>query len=252
LWAWGANSSSADTSPVGLTDDAGDVALSPGFLWANAATCTDPLTGTAVLIESQSLDTGGRYALVVSSQVEGVVDRLQIGGEQSVATALPTPVVDGFATGSDDFGPYTDFQFTWPTPTGTAWAVSDVPTVLAGFRLWFTAGASVLTGDQTQFAPLGTTPGTAPFVIDDPDADDGLLPATANATTVRVRPGTATFIALSLLVDGTGATSGDPQADASAVETSVVSAPTEATADGSFLFADGFESGNTTVWSGSS
>ena len=131
--------------------------------------------------------------------------------------------------------------------------VSDVPGVLAGFAIWFvteSAGGPVNTGDKSLLTRAeATANGSTPYIIDDPDTSDGLLPASQESCTIRIRSGEVYFFSLSLIFDGSGASGTDPQADASAVETTYVGASSAAANEVTTIFIDGFETGDTSMWS---
>jgi hypothetical protein len=159
------------------------------------------------------------------------------------------PSVTSFVTGSDGDGAYADVVLAWSAPAASAWAVSDVGTVLVGYALFAitaSAGGPVDTGDRSLFTRVGGTPtAPAPYITDDAD---GLLPAIQTSCVVRVREGALYYFALSVIVDGSGAAS-EPQADASAVETANVGACSAAVNADVTIFADGFEGGSTSAWS---
>jgi len=255
-WAWGDNPSDQGTESVGLVDDGTGIAISPGLLWANSDSCSGIIGGTALLVETQTADQGGKLAVVVISGAEAQVDQLQTSDERSVAQPLPVPVVDGFSTGSDGLGAYTDVVLSWSAPSSTAWQVSDTAPIVAGFALYFITAANggpVNTGDRSQLTRLGTGAGTAPYIVDDQDSQDGLLSASQESCTARIRPdGDTYYFAVSLILDGTGAVAGDPQADPSAVETTYVGASSVGINASDLIFGDGFESSDMSMWSGTS
>jgi hypothetical protein len=190
---------------------------------------------------------------VVVSGVEAQVDQLQTSGERSVAQLFPAPVVDGFSSGADGLGAYTDVVLSWSAPSSVAWQVSDTAPVVAGYALYHGTAASggpVTNGDRDQLTRLGAVAGSTPYIVDDADTQDGLLNAAQDSCTVRVRPdGNTYFFAVSLILDGTGAVAGDPQADPSAVETRYVGASSLGVNAFDLVFGDGFESGDTSAWS---
>ncbi|MCD4748905.1 MAG: hypothetical protein K8R59_05970 [Thermoanaerobaculales bacterium] len=252
FWAWGANVSDQGSGSSGVVDDGGGIAVNPGFLWANVGDCSGEIDGAALLVEAQTTDEGGRFALVASSSAEADIDALQGVGLQSVAEPVPAPVITSMTTGSDAFGNYADVTPSWSTPT-TAWAVSDVADVLAGFAAWFvtaSAGGPINTGDRSQLTRVeAAAGGSTPYITNDPDTPDGLLPASQESCTIRIRPGEVYFFSLSLIFDGSGASGTDPQADASAVETTYVGASSPGADGASAIFVDGFETGDTSMWS---
>jgi hypothetical protein len=250
FWAWGANPSDQSTEVAGLVDDGSGIAVNPGILWANVDTCSGLIEGTALLAETQSAESGGLYALVALTGADAQVDALQGFTGQSIAEIIPTPASAFAGSGSDAYGAYADFTLSWAASSGNAWSLSDPAKVHVGFALYFRTGAPVTSGDKTAFTQVGVTPtGIDPYLMDDADTPDGLLPDTQHSCLVRVRPGANHFFALSLIFDGAGASSGDPQADPSAVETTHVSDSSHAVTTDIDIFADGFESGDTTAWS---
>jgi hypothetical protein len=248
FWAWGGNPSDQGTENAGLVDDAGGIAVNPGILWANVDSCSGLIDGTALLVESQSTENGGIYALAMLAGADAQIDALQGSTGQSIAEAIPTPSSSFAGSGSDAFGLYADFSLSWNAPSGNAWALSDPVAVHAGFALYFRTGSPVSNGDKAAFSLVGITPGSAPYILDDSDAPDGLLPDSQLSCLVRVRPAANHYFALSLIFDGSGATTGDPQADPSAVETTYVSDCSHAVTSDIDIFADGFESGDTSAW----
>lgn len=251
VWAWGANTSDQGSLAAGLVDDGTGIAVNPGFLWANSDNCAGEITGIGLLVEAQTAAEGGKVALVAAEGSEVHLDALQAGVTQSVAATIPVPQAVYAGSGTDGFGEYFDYTLAWTPPT-TAWALSDIPDVLAGYAVYVisaSGGGPVNTGHKGGFARVEATPtGSAPYITDDTDTD-GLLPASQTSCTVRLRPGETFFFALALIFDGS-ASSTDPQANPSAVETTVVSACTIPLREDGSLFADGFESGDTSAWSG--
>jgi hypothetical protein len=247
-WAWGANPSDQGGESAEVVDDGAGLALNGGILWANNAACSGAITATGVLVEAQTASEGGRYAVLVV-EAEGNVDAIQPAGEQSIAESLPVPAITGVTTGADAYGSYVDFAIAWASPSGAAWALATVTPVLAGYAVYYRMETPVNSGDKSQFARIDSTPGATPYITDDPDTADGLLPATHNHCTVRLRAGEDYFLATALILDGSGAMGTDPQADASAVHTTYVSACSPAASVADVLFADGFETSDTSAWS---
>lgn len=252
-WAWGANPSDQGTAPALLVDDATGIAVNPGILWANSDSCSGVIEGTGLLVEAQTISDGGKFAIVALQGAEVQIDYLQ-AGTQSSAQAVPTPTITGYSTGTDVFGNYVDVALSWSSPSPSAWALSDVTTVHVGYAVYSitaSGGGPVNNGDKTQFTRVEATPGTAPFITDDSDTTDGLLPASQSSCLVRIRQGEVYYFALSIIFDGSGAVVGNPQSDASAVETVYLSACSEAASADSVIFTDGFESGDVSRWSAS-
>ncbi len=252
FWAWGAEAWDQGSWTAPLVTDGSGVAVNPGILWANSDACDGTVAGTGLLVEARTTASGGLFAVVAALGAEVDLDALQGGGAQSVAQPLPVPSVTSFVTGSDGDGAYADVGLAWSAPAASAWAVSDVGTVLVGYAVYAvtaSGGGPVNTGDRSLFTRVGGTPtAPAPYITDDPDAD-GLLPATQTSCVVRVREGELYYFALSVILDGSGAPGGDPQADASAVETANVGACSAAVNADVTIFADGFEGGSTSAWS---
>ena len=247
LWGWGAYPTQHGSAGAVLLDAAGGVAVA-GLLWANAGTCTGQVTGTAVMVEATTEASGGKVAVIALDGAEVQLDEVQtaLGGAQSLAGTIPPPTVLGLVSGSDEYGAFVDASLAWLAPPATTWALSNLPNVHVGYGVWATTGAPVDTGERTAFTRVGGTPGLAPYVIGDAD---GLLPATAAGCTVRVRPSEVSYLALSLIFDGSAVVGGDP-ADPSAVETHMVSACSQAVdTTAGIIFADGFESGASSAWS---
>lgn len=252
FWVWGSSPSLFGSDPVGLTDDGTGVAVNPGVLWANSSNCTGSVGGTGLLLEAKSTSSGGLFALVAVAEAESDLDALQGGSLQSVAQSLPTLTVTSAGTGTDEYGPYSDYLVEWTAPT-TALALSDVTAPLAGYSLWMitlAGGGPVNTGDKTGFLRLGAdVSASSPYVTDDPDSQDGLLPASQSSCHVRIRPNGTYYLALSVFLDGSAAT-GDPEADPSAVETTYIGACSAAiTPVDPLIFSDGFEDSTTNAWS---
>jgi len=253
LWAWGTNPSSSGTAPIGLVDTATGVAISPGFLWASSDACSGELDGVGVLVEAMSADDGGHFALVAVAEAEAQVDRIQETTGSSVATPIPRPRADWLASGTDGYGDYADVLLFWAAPESDAWSLSTAPSVLAGYAVYFntaSTGGPVQTGDTTSFTRVtAAATSSAPHVVDDPDTQDGLLPASAASCVVRIRPSEVYYFALALIFDGSGAAGGDPQVDASAIQSLYVSASSNPISTEMGIFSDGFESGSTSAWS---
>jgi hypothetical protein len=121
--------------------------------------------------------------------------------------------------------------------------------VHVGYAVYFVTGSPVNTGVKTSFTRLQASAGSAPYITNDSNADNGYLPASQQSCTVRIRSGQVYFFAIALRLDGSGATGGDPDADASAVETTYVSACSASASATGVIFADGFETANTSRWS---
>lgn len=251
-WGWGAGPTQNGSAGLVLVDSGSGVALS-NLLWSNAAACTGDVTGTAVLLEAQTAGSGGKLAVVAQLGAEVQLDVAQGGALQSVAHTIPAPAVSGLATGSDAFGPFLDVTLAWASPSPETWALSNVPTVHVGYAVYVVTaagGGPVSTGDRSLFTRVEATAGSQPYVTDDADTDDGLLPASQTSCHVRIRAGEVYYLALSLILDGSAATTGDPQTDPSAVETAYVGACSAGASATGVLFADGFETGTTGAWSG--
>jgi len=254
-WAWGVNPSDQGTAPAFLVDDATGIAVNPGVLWANSDSCSGAIEGTALLVEAQTIANGGKFAIVAVQGAEIQIDYLQ-AGTQSSAQTIPLPAVTGFNTGTDGFGGFTDITLQWSAPSPSTWALSNVGTVHVGYAVYFitsAGGGPVNTGDKGQFTRVGATANdTVPYITDDSgnNTTDGLLPALQTSCLVRIRQGNVYYFSLSLIFDGSGAVGGDPQADDSAVESTYVGACSEGADAGSYIFSDGFESGDTSAWSG--
>ncbi len=172
-------------------------------------------------------------------------------GHPDVAGLRGEDDAPGFSTGTDAFGDYADVTLSWSAPA-SAWALSNVPTVLAGhgvYSITASGGGPIDDGDKSQLTRVEAAPGAVPYITDDSDAADGLLPASQTTCVVRIRPGESYYFALSLILDGSGAAGGDPQADASAVESTYVGACSGAAGADAAIFSDGFESGDTSAWS---
>ncbi len=251
-WVWGRYPDVHGSDPSVLVDDGTGVALSPGILWANSPGCSGTVAGTGVLLEEPSASSGGFVALVAVAGAEGNLDALQGGTLQSAAEPLPTPTVTLTGTGSDGDGAYADYLLSWSPPT-SAVALADVAEPLAGYRVWAittAAGGPVDTGVRDAFTPLGAAPSpTAPFVTDDSDDPDGLLPRSQTSCHVRVRPGATWYFALSVLVDGSAAAA-NPAADPGAVETTYVGACSAGVSVvDPLIFEDDFDDGTLNAWS---
>jgi len=247
-WAWGANPSDQGTHLPALTADGSGTAIFPPLLWANSSNCSGVIGATGLLVEAQTAADGGKLAVVALAGAEARVDVVQAASTQSVAQALPRPTLLGISTGSDGFGAFVDARLAWSAPSSTTWALSDVGAVHAGYGVWVVTGSPVNTGDRTTFTRVGGTAGVQAYVINDVDTDDGLLPASQTACIVRVRPVQMYYLALSLILDGSD-DPGEPQSDPSAVETNSVSACSARAETVGIIFADGFESGDTSHWS---
>jgi len=249
-WAWGENPSDQGTGQASVVDDGTGLALNSGILWANSDNCTGQISGTGVLVQSLSTVDGGLFALLAIDGSEGNVDALQDGTEQCVAQPIPRPTSGGMVVGTDGFGDYADVYLHWDLPPAEASAVSTQTSLYAGNGVYYRTETPVDTGDKSQFVRVDTTAsGTVPYILDDPDTSDGWLPVTQMNCTVRVRPSDDHYFVVSLIVDGSGATSGDPQIDPSAIETLYVSASSNSINAVEVIFADGFESGDTNAWS---
>jgi hypothetical protein len=252
-WAWGSNGSDQGSTLAGLLDDDEGVAISPGILWANSDACGGTFAGTGLLLETQTVASGGSFALVAVQGAEVHLDLIQSGSLQSSAAAIPAPTRGGSTTGLDQYGAYLDVDLTWEPPVATAWALSNLSPVHVGYALYFVtaaAGGPVNTGARALFTRVGATASeSAPYVTDDDGTDDGYLPATQLACTVRIRDGAVYYFALALRFDGSGAPGPEAQADASAVETAYVSSCSAGATTAEVLFADGFETGTTSRWS---
>ncbi len=249
-WAWGENPSDEGSVSASFVDDGSGLALNSGILWANSDKCSGQIGGTGVLVQAQTASDGGLFALLAIDGAEGNIDALQAGADQCTAQAIPAPAVTGVVLGSDGFGDYADVSLGWDPPMEAAWAVSTISPVHAGYGLYYRTGSPVDNGDKAQFSRVEATPnGSVPYVVDDSDTEDGWLPAGQTQCQVRIRPSDDHYFVLSLIFDGSGAVGGDPQVDASAVETLYVSASSSGVNATDSIFADGFESGDTSAWS---
>jgi len=253
VWAWGANSSDQGSAMVGLSNDDTGIAINPGFLFSNSDACTGSINGIGLLVQAQTASNGGVFALVSLDSAEGQIDRIQ--ESQSIGQPIPVPALRLADCGTDSFGEYVDYRLSWSQPSSSAWGVSNNSPILAGYSVFYntnTSGGPVNNGDPTLFDRIGATAsGSLPFITNDPDTQDGLIPSTQTECFVRVRKeaGIIYYFALSVLLDGTGAVGTDPQADLSAVETSYVGASSIGGTTDTELFSDDFETGDTSAWS---
>ena len=231
FWEWGPGTLDQDGTQADLFDSSGsDLAVNTGANWANVSGCTANPTTTGLLVWAQTPASGGKVALTVGSQNNGVnvdLDKIQTGGVQSVATAIPGISVTSGTPGNDGTA-YTDYGLSWSAPSSDLYAVNDQGgDVLAGYALYYRTDGPQNTGDPTGWTRLTGTPSTTdPYITDDGSANDttdGYLPTSQTTCTVRTRGSSTYWFALALRFDGTGAGSGtDREADASAVEAGVV------------------------------
>lgn len=253
FWAWGANTSDQGLWSAPLVPDGNGIAVNGGVLWSNSSNCNDVITGTGLLVENQTAASGGIFAIVAAQGAEVQIDELQGGSVQSSAQPVPRPSITSYSNGTDAFGDYADIGLGWTAPSSSAWALSDVGTVHVGYAVYFiTAGGGgpIDTGDKSQFTRVeATANGTVPYITDDSDTTDGLLPESQTSCVVRIREGAIYYFSVSLIFDGSGSAGGDPQADASAVESTYVGQCSVGANADPFIFSDGFESGYTTAWS---
>ena len=253
FWAWGVNTSDQDLWSAPLVNDGSGIAVNGGVLWSNSDNCDGFITGTGLLVENQTSSSGGIFAIVAAQGAEVQIDELQVGGVQSSAQTIPRASITSHTVGSDAGGDYADIGIAWSAPSSSAWALSDIGSVHVGYALYFITsggGGPINTGDRSQFTRVrAAASDSLPYITNDSDTDDGFLPETQTSCTVRIRPGDSSYFALSLILDGSGAAGGNPQADVSAVETTYVSSSTTGANFVDWIFGDGFESGGTSAWS---
>jgi hypothetical protein len=233
FWEWGSGTLDQDGAQADLLDSSvSDLSVAPGINWANVSGCGTNPTTTGLLVWAQTTATGGKVALTVGSQNNGVnvdLDTVQSdqGGVQSVATVIPGITVSSGTPGNDGTA-YTDYAISWSAPDSSLYAVNDQGgDVLAGYAVYYRTDGPQDTGDTDGWSRLtATASSTDPYITDDGstnDQSDGYLPASQTSCTVRTRGSSTYWFALALRFDGTGAGAGsDREADASAVEAGVV------------------------------
>ncbi len=233
-WAWGTSDSSGiidqDGDTADLSDNGSGIAVAPGIDWQNSSRCSTNPTTTALLIVSETADSGGKFALCVGSQNNGSnvdLDKYQNSDEQSQAAYIPSISINSASTGNDG-NAYTEYSISWTAPSSTAWAVNDQSgDVQAGYALYYRTGSTDNTGNKSGWTRLtGSASGTTPYITNDAstnDTTDGYLPTSQTSATIRVYGSDTFYFALALRFDGTGASTGtDREAAVTAVETSVV------------------------------
>jgi len=234
-----------------LCEASGDCIALTGIEWLNGSCTTAGFLPSAVVIlaEATTSSDGGRWAAVHIDQnagdanfdLDAAQDRICSGCSSEGAALIGA----GQSIGADllsQAGAVVNLSLSWSPPTSEAEALNESGTsIVRGYSLWYARAAE---GSEPPMdgSPAGWTRSA--------DLDSGQTGgySTDTMAEIEIDLGTGTdpvWVAIGLVYDG----SGDPGSDSNSVDSSVISrASLGYLMD---LFSDGFETGDTTMWSGS-
>jgi hypothetical protein len=229
----------------------GDCLALTGVSWLNAScTAAGHLPArTAFLIEQTTADSGGRWA-AINFDANAADANTDLDAKAAVVcggcASIASPYVGGagfpVVTDSMFSGGVLTATLSWSPPPAAAQALSNGLDLVTSYAVYYrghTGPPPPSTGD-----PSGWT-----LVADlQPDgaANGGFSTDTGAEVETQVPGGveTVTF-AIGLSFDG----SGDPTTDPDTLSSSLISDQSDPVVASSVIFADGFESGDTSAWS---
>jgi hypothetical protein len=221
-----------------------------GIQWLNAS-CAQPgrlPNRTVFLVEQPSADSGGRWGLInvdtnatdANTDLDAKADSICSGCASVLSPYLgnggaPSAAVLSFA------GDTAMVSVGWDEANPLAQALSNGTNMVASYSVYYRTQVgppTPMTGDPNGWSLTSDLQA-------DGVANGGYSTNTQALVAVVIPPGDDTLsIAVGLNFDG----SGDPGADPNTLSSSLLSDQAIEMIDPSLLFADGFESGDTTAW----
>lgn len=236
-----------------LCDGSGDCIAITGIQWLNGSCGAAGYfpEATAILAESTTDDDGGRWAVVrvdhnvgdANTDLDAAQERI-CGGCSSVAS----PLIGGGqligVTLVDQSGDLLTLGLSWSAPDDQAEALTESPTSLVtAYSLWVARVAEgsvpAIDGDTAGWTPTQDT--------DTNHIGDYSTDTQAEIVVDLAGSADAVWIAIGLVFDG----SGDPDSDPNSLASTLISRGVLAYVSSIGLvgiFADGFETGDTTRW----
>ena len=233
-----------------LCEASGDCIAITGVEWLNGSCTTAGFLPQSVVLlaEGTSTDDGGRWAAVrvdhnvgdANTDLDAAQDRI-CGGCSSIVAPL---IGDGQSLGVsvvDQTGIVIKFHLSWAPPPAGAEALSEAgSSMVVAYSLWYR---------RMPEGSLPTMDGGQGGWTRTPDLDSGQTGGYSTDTTAQIDLDLGTgsdevWLAIGLVFDG----SGDPDSDANSIASSVSSRPFRAYSP-TWIFADNFETGDTTRWS---
>ncbi len=250
----GGGCAALDASP--LCELSGDCIAITGIQWLNGSCTTAGLlpATTVVLAEDVTVADGGRWAAVVvnhnpgdaNTDLDAAQDRI-CGGCSSEASALIGGAQHIGVSLVGQSGDLLTLGLSWSAPDDQAEALNESPTSLVkAYSLW------VARAPEGSFPAMdGATTGWTRTADVDGIHQGGYSTDTTAEIVVDLAGSTdAVWVATGLIFDG----SGDPDSDPNSVASSIISRGVLAYLPSIGLveiFSDGFETGDTGMWSDS-
>lgn len=229
----------------------GDCLALTGVSWLNAscAAAGHLPARTAFLVEQTTADSGGRWA-AINFDTNAADANTDLDAKAAVvcggcaSTASPYVGGAGFPVVTDSMfsGGVLTATLSWSPPPAAAQALSNGSDLVASYAVYYrghTGPPPPSTGD-----PSGWT--LVPDLQPDGVGNGGFSTDTSAEVEIQVPGGVETVtLAIGLSFDG----SGDPSADPDTLISSLISDQSDPVVTSNEIFADGFESGDTSAWS---
>lgn len=233
-----------------LCDGLGDCIAVTGIQWLNGSCGAAGYFPEAVVIlaEGTSDDDGGRWAAVTVDHNVGDANTDLNAAQARICSgcsSLASPLIgNGQGLGVsvvDQTGNVIKLHLSWAPPPANAEALSETgPSLVKAYSLWYR---------RTPEGDLPATDGSLGGWTRTPDLDSGQTGGYSTDTTAEIDLDLGTssdevWLAIGLIFDG----SGDPDSDLNSIASSVISRAFRAYSP-TWIFADNFETGDTTRWS---
>lgn len=237
-----------DASP--LCEASGDCIALSGIEWLNGSCTTAGFLPAAsiVLAEATTSSDGGRWAAVeldhnagdANFDLDAAQDRICSGCSSEASPLIGAGQRIGVSQAGQS-GNVITLDLAWTAPDTAAEALSDASlSLVKAYSIWYRRVA------EGSLPPMDGSPAGWTRAAD-VDATQSGGYSTDTAAQIEIDLGTSSdflWVAVGLVFDG----SGDPGTDANSISSSVISRPSLVYPMD--LFSDGFETGDTTMWSG--
>lgn len=249
-----AGSACAALDASSLCEGGGDCLAVTGINWLNGSCATTGFLpqATVILAEGTTAEDGGRWAMVRVNHNDGDANTDLDAAQERICSGCcseASPLIGGGqligVTLVDQSGDLLTLGLSWAAPQAQAEALSengpDLVTAYSLWVAWVTEGdAPAMTGDTAGWTSMPDTDATH---IGDNSTDTQAEIVIDLAGNID-----AVWVAIGLIFDG----SGDPATDPNVLASTVISRGVLAYVPSIGLvgiFADGFETGDTTLWS---
>lgn len=249
-----AGSACAALDASSLCEGGGDCLAVTGINWLNGSCATTGFLpqATVILAEGTTAEDGGRWAAArvnhnagdANADLDAAQERICSGCSSEASPLIGGGQLIG-VTLVDQSGDLLTLGLSWAAPRAQAEALGESgPGLVTAYTLWVArvaeGGAPAMTGDTAGWTP---TPDTDATHIGDNSTDTQAEIVIDLAGNID-----AVWVAIGLIFDG----SGDPASDPNSLASTVISRGVLAYVPSIGLvgiFADGFETGDTTLWS---